>query len=244
MRHGGRSEEQLASCCLQIPISRECHTLSGIFHFPKVSLTSVTNQEAWKWPMKAAMAPNLVPVCSQLKLVQAETSSRMQGEAAATRAATALVLELCRIQEISGSLSSSLAVISMAGEQIPPLGLSQLPNPGLHSSQMPAPLWRADPAHLTTNCTGHCHQSHAWQPDLAPCLAAVSQHPRDLGLNLSGHLAWKLAGCKHFCHYSKAFDFSFPVKQLCFSARLGEVLIAPACGHTANGSSQPAELGR
>lgn len=76
MRHGGRSEEQLASCCLQIPISRECHTLSGIFHFPKVSLTSVTNQEAWKWPMKAAMAPNLVPVCSQLKLVQAETSSR------------------------------------------------------------------------------------------------------------------------------------------------------------------------
>lgn len=76
MRHGGRSEEQLASCCLQIPISRECHTLSGIFHFPKVSLTSVTNQEAWKWPMKAAMAPNLVPICSQLKLVQAETSSR------------------------------------------------------------------------------------------------------------------------------------------------------------------------
>lgn len=79
MRHGERSEEQLASCCLQIPISGERHPLSGIFHFPEVSLTSVTNQEAWKWPMKAAMAPKDVPVCSRLKLVQAETSRRDAG---------------------------------------------------------------------------------------------------------------------------------------------------------------------
>lgn len=79
MRHGDRSEEQLASCCLQILISGEHHPLSGIFHFPEVSLTSVINQEAWKWPMKMAMAPKDVPVCSQLKLVQAETSRRDAG---------------------------------------------------------------------------------------------------------------------------------------------------------------------
>lgn len=57
----GRSEEQLASCCRQMPISGERHPLSGIFHFPEVSLTPVTNHKAWKWPMKAAMAPKLSP---------------------------------------------------------------------------------------------------------------------------------------------------------------------------------------
>lgn len=76
MRHEGRSEEQLASCCLQIPISGERRPLPGIFHFPEASLTSVTNQESWKWPMKAAKAPKNVPVCSRHKLFQAETSRR------------------------------------------------------------------------------------------------------------------------------------------------------------------------
>lgn len=51
----------LKNSCLQIPISGECQPLSGIFHFPEVSLTSVTNQEAWKWPIKAAMAPKRCP---------------------------------------------------------------------------------------------------------------------------------------------------------------------------------------
>lgn len=76
MRHEGRSEEQLASCCLHFPISGERHCLSGIFHFPEASLTSVTNQEVWKWPTKAATSPKAVPICSQHKSFQAETSRR------------------------------------------------------------------------------------------------------------------------------------------------------------------------
>lgn len=243
MRHRGRSEEQLASCCLQIPISGEHHPLSGIFHFPEVSLTSVTNQEAWKWPMKAAMAPKDVPVCSQLKLVQAETSRRDAGRVAATRAATALVSELRGLQGISGGPSSGLAVTQRGWR-----------SDTLHRAE-PAPEPRGGCSCSCCTAAGSLHLSRelslhirpqpapeaasspsAWQPDLAPCLAMASQRPRDFCLIPSGRLAWKLAGCKHFCHCSKAWDFSFPAKWLGFSARLGEALIAPARGHTANGS--------
>lgn len=63
-----------------------------------------------------------------------------------------------------------------------------------------APLRRAVPAHPTAACTQGCRQ-----PRLQPAVA--SPRPRDFCLIPSGRLAWKLAGCKRFCHCSKAWDF-------------------------------------
>lgn len=72
-----KSSWPAAACRSQ---SQESVTLSlGFSIFLQNFLTSVTNQEAWKWPMKGAMAPKDVPICSQLKLVQDETSRRDAG---------------------------------------------------------------------------------------------------------------------------------------------------------------------
>ena len=223
MRQGGRSEEQLASCCLQILISEERHPLSGIFHFPEVSLTPVTNQEAWTWPMKAAMAPKDVSVCSQLKLVQAETSRRDAGNSRHNKSGHSPGLGgSVGCGESQGVPPLALQSLSVVREQIPRMRLSQHLSRELPLHIRPQPTPRAVSSPL------------AWQPNLAPRLAMASQCPKDFCLIPSGRLAWKLAGCKPFC--SKAWDFSFPAKWLGFSARLGEVLIAPACGRTANGS--------
>lgn len=166
----------------------------------------------------------------------------MQGAAAASRAAAALVLKVRGMPGVSGGHSSGL--VPQLGRRADTLhGAEPAPEPQRGCSCSCCTAARS--LHLSGELSLHIQPQPApgaasscpgWQPDLAPHLAMASQRPRDFCLIPSGRLAWKLAGCKHFCHCSKAWDFSFPSKWLGFSARLGEVLIASACGHTANGS--------
>lgn len=59
----------------------------------------------------------------------------------------------------------ALQLLSLTGEQIPSVDLSQLPDPSrlqlqlLYGSHIPAPLWRAIPAQLTTAHSQGCLQS-------------------------------------------------------------------------------------
>lgn len=146
----------------------------------------------------------------------------MQRAAATTRAATALLLEFCGMQGISGVLPLALQCLSMAGEQIPSMGLGQCLNPRVVAAA--AAAWQPDPRTSLEShpCTSHYnpHPSCLQAPDvpasLAPCLAMARKCPREFCLIPSRCLAWKLAGCKHFCHCSKTWDFSFSVKQFVF----------------------------
>lgn len=108
----------------------------------------------------------------------------MQRAAATTRAATALVLEFCGMQGISGVLPLALQWLSMAGEHIPSVVLGQCLNPRMVAAA--AAAWQLDSSLESHPCITHhnphpnCLEDPYVPASLAPCLAMARNCPRDL----------------------------------------------------------------
>lgn len=110
------------------------------------------------------------------------------------------------MQGILGVLPLALQWLSMAGEQIPSMGLGQCLNPRVvaaaAAAQQPDPCTSLERHPCTSHHNPHpgCSQAPDVPASLAPRLAMARNCPRDFCLIQSRRLAWKLAGCKHFCH--------------------------------------------
>lgn len=147
--------------------------------------------------------------------------AEMQRAAATTRAATALVLKFCGKQGILGVFPLALQYLSMAGEQIPSVGLRQCLNPRVVAAA--AAAWQLDPcASLESHpCTSHYnpHPSCLQAPDvpasLAPCLVTARNCLR-LFFNPEQVSGLETCWLQTFLPLLKDLGLFLPCKAVCF----------------------------
>lgn len=144
----------------------------------------------------------------------------MQRAAATTRAATALVLEFCGMQGILRVLPLALQCLSMAGEQIPSMGLGQCLNPGWLQLQL---LHGMDACSSLENhpCTSHynphpnCLQAPDVPASLAPCLA-MARNSQRLLFNPKQVPGLETCWLQTFLPLLKDLGHFLPCKAVCF----------------------------